>query len=134
MRRIAKLVDVNARRSYNLTNLIRAGIKQITLGRAEANSDQLIRLGELEDGKPCENLRVPCISRRHATIVLENGNYILEDYSTLGTEVNGKKLSGKYILEDKDQLRFADYGPVIFMYEDVSRLERVTAQSLPKSR
>lgn len=138
MIKIAKLVDMTTtRRIYNLTNFITAGVREITLGRAGNGSDQLIQLGELEDGTISEDSRVPCISRRHAMITYhpENGSYVLQNRSaTHGTTVDDKRLEPmqEHILETGDSLKFAGYGPVVFICKDISRLERDTAQSLPR--
>lgn len=137
MTKIAKLVDMTStRRIYNLTNFITAGVREITLGRAEKDSDQLIQLGELEDGAISKNLRVPCISKRHALITYNpiTQRYILQDHSTHGTTVDDKRLERmqEHVLEVGDSLKFADYGPVVFICKDISRLERDTAQSLPR--
>ena len=56
----------------------------------------------------------PEVSRRHARVVLQGQNYILEDLgSTNGTAVNGQRLAGPYLLQ---------HGEVIILGEQVSML------------
>lgn len=141
MTKIAKLCDMVTLRTHNLTNLINSGVEQITIGRAEKGSNQLIQLGELSNGEISQNLGVPAVSKRHALIIYnpENDQYLLQDYSsTCGTTVDDKRLEPmkKHVLENNDSLKFASYGPVIFIVEELpERTERRdTAQSLPRVR
>jgi len=54
------------------------------------------------------------ISRNHASIIFENGHYIVHDNgSTNGTFVNGKKVS-KQVLFHNDEIRF---GPYFFLVD-----------------
>ncbi len=56
----------------------------------------------------------PEVSRRHARVLLQGQNYILEDLgSTNGTAVNGQRLAGPYLLQP---------GEVIILGEQVSML------------
>lgn len=53
-------------------------------------------------------LQDPHVSRRHAKIIISNGEYIIEDLnSTNGTYVNGKKIS-KYYLSNGDKIRIGN--------------------------
>jgi predicted component of type VI protein secretion system len=53
------------------------------------------------------------ISTMHASIVFENGTYILRDHSLNGSFVNGEKADG-LSLKDNDMLRF---GPYLFLVQ-----------------
>ena len=51
------------------------------------------------------------ISRLHATLVRENGEYIIEDLnSTNGTWINGEQLTPRtpYVLHEGDKISFAE--------------------------
>jgi DNA-binding winged helix-turn-helix (wHTH) protein len=61
---------------------------------------------------------VPGVSRRHARIIVEGANVIVEDLgSQNGTFVRGEKISGRAALEDGDELRL---GPVSMLIRLVS--------------
>ncbi len=141
MTRIANLCDMVTLRTHNLTNLIKSGVEQITIGIVEKDSEQLIQLGELSNGEISQNLGVPAVSKRHALITYnpEKDQYIFKDYSsTCGTTIDDKRLEPmkEHVLENNDSLKFANYGPVIFIVEELpERTERRdTAQSLPRVR
>lgn len=73
------------------------------------------------------------ISRRHATIQLQGGRYILLDHSRHGTLVNEAPITRPCRLDTGDviglattvaMLRFVDYDQVAFVSQSVSRRER----------
>ncbi|HUX87612.1 MAG TPA: VWA domain-containing protein [Chloroflexota bacterium] len=54
-------------------------------------------------------LKDPMASRRHARIVLENGDYWIEDLKSLnGTRVNGEVLGARWKLSPNDQIKIGD--------------------------
>ena len=54
-------------------------------------------------------LKDPMASRRHARIVLENGDYWIEDLKSLnGTRVNGEVLSTRWKLSPNDQIKVGE--------------------------
>ncbi|MCI0486692.1 MAG: FHA domain-containing protein [Blastocatellia bacterium] len=89
-----------------------------TVRPGEQSSDYLMIMNGPEDGRTCaltKSLTVigrlgsndvaltldPTISRVHAQVTREQGVYYIEDLnSTLGTEVDGKKLSAKKEMRD----------------------------------
>ena len=63
----------------------------------------------------------PGVSRRHARIVLDGGDAVLEDLgSKNGTAVNGQPLNGTVMLKDGDEIRL---GPVVILYRSSARGE-----------
>jgi DNA-binding winged helix-turn-helix (wHTH) protein len=63
----------------------------------------------------------PGVSRRHARIILDRENAVLEDLgSKNGTAVNGQPLEGRVALKDGDQVRL---GQVIVLYRSSTRGE-----------
>ena len=54
-------------------------------------------------------LDVAAVSRQHARIAQENGDFLLEDLgSRNGTFVNGKKISGQQALQEGDRIVICD--------------------------
>jgi serine/threonine-protein kinase len=50
------------------------------------------------------------ISRFHARIFIENGNYCIEDFNSIsGTIVNGSRIRDKYQLQNGDKIQIADF-------------------------
>lgn len=132
--KIAKLVEMTSpTRTHNLTNLFRAGLNEVTVGRYSETSDQDVMLAE-----GSQHEKVLKISRRHALITYDPASqkYFIQDRSSsCGTSIDNKDLEPmeKYALENGDAVRFGGYGPVMFLNEEVrTRLERDTAQNLPK--
>jgi len=61
--------------------------------------------------EPDCNLAVPSptVSRRHAELRLENGQWSIEDLRTRnGTQVNGQPIHGRTPLKDNDEIRVPD--------------------------
>ena len=54
-------------------------------------------------------LDAAAVSRQHAQILEENGQYYVEDlHSRNGTFVNGRLIQGRQVLEDGDRLKICD--------------------------
>lgn len=72
----------------------------------------------------------PYVSRMHAAVYYEDGQYYLEDLkSANGTYLNGRKISGKQVIENGDLITIREYGftfaeGIISMGEKVSKAER----------
>ena len=57
----------------------------------------------------------PEVSRRHARVILQGQNYILEDLgSTNGTAVNGQRLAGPYLLQPGEVIIFGEQVSMVF--------------------
>ena len=68
---------------------------EITIGRQDGNT---IRLTERN------------VSRRHARLVKENGNVLIEDLGSYnGVRVNGEKISGPTKIKEGDLVEIGDY-------------------------
>src|SRR4051812_49041527 len=69
--------------------------EEITIGRQDGNT---IRLTERN------------VSRRHARLVRENGNLLIEDLGSYnGVRVNGEKISGPTRIKEGDLVEIGDY-------------------------
>jgi len=81
-------------------------------GKIQEFTEGVITIGR---GPAC-HVRFPsdltAISRRHAEIVRDGNQFKLDDHSTNGTFVNGKRVSGAY-LKDGDVLEFSEGGPKV---------------------
>jgi pSer/pThr/pTyr-binding forkhead associated (FHA) protein len=103
----------NPGKSYELTQ------DEITIGRDIANN---IVVND------------PEVSRRHARLRLQAGNYILEDLgSTNGSFVNGQRLMGPHALRPGEQVMFGDH--VSFSYESLQfdpNATLISSQQYPK--
>jgi ABC-type multidrug transport system ATPase subunit len=61
-----------------------------------------------------ESLEYPMVSRRHAEIAWHNGNWILSDLgSSLGTFLNGQKITSPQILKVNDLIQLGQNGPML---------------------
>jgi hypothetical protein len=61
------------------------------------------------------------VSRRHASIMLEDGAYVLKDLdSKNGTFVNGQELAGPHILSDGDEIQIALCCKLAFVAADAT--------------
>ena len=128
----AKLIELRKEnRVHDLTALLSVKPK-IVIGRrnnfSAAQADLL--LGEDENGKPNVELSVILgVSRRHAIITYEDGNYCIEDCSTFGTKINDEPLrrGEKKILENGANLLFGghNYGPVIFRQDFAGNSDKI---------
>lgn len=50
------------------------------------------------------------VSRRHATLVRENGRWVLVDLDSYnGSYINGQRVAGRQVLEDGDLIQLGDY-------------------------
>ena len=68
---------------------------EITIGRQDGNT---IRLTERN------------VSRRHARLVKENGNVLIEDLGSYnGVRVNGEKITGRMRIKEGDLVEIGDY-------------------------
>src|SRR5256714_15529145 len=68
---------------------------EITIGRQDGNT---IRLTERN------------VSRRHARLVKENGNVLIEDLGSYnGVRVNGEKITGRTRIKEGDLVEIGDY-------------------------
>lgn len=57
----------------------------------------------------------PEVSRRHARLTLQGGRYVLEDLgSTNGTFVNGRRLTGPYVLKTGDVVSLGETITLVF--------------------
>jgi serine phosphatase RsbU (regulator of sigma subunit)/pSer/pThr/pTyr-binding forkhead associated (FHA) protein len=66
------------------------------------------------------------ISRRHAQVWREAGEYFIEDLgSNNGTLVNGRRLTGRHQLADGDQVTVGKY---VFRFQATSRTENIVKQ------
>ncbi|HLH72622.1 MAG TPA: FHA domain-containing protein, partial [Chloroflexota bacterium] len=75
-------------------------------------SEVILSQSETVLGREASNpvvLKDPLASRRHARIILENGDYWIEDLKSLnGTRVNGEVLSERRKLASNDQIKIGD--------------------------
>ena len=81
--------------------------------RAFAIDDQPLSLGsQALAGERCIELRqdMPGVSRKHCTLVQENGQCVVQDYSRYGTFLNGHKLDGSAVLQVGDLIRLGTPG------------------------
>lgn len=61
------------------------------------------------------------VSSYHATIIFQNGNYIIKDHSTCGTHVNGKQISfATLTLSPGDEV---EIGPVTFKFNIKEKIQ-----------
>ena len=121
---IEKISEEN--RVHDLTELLSGKFKtsgkpEIVIGRRNnfSNHQPDIILGEDQNGKlKVEQFVIFGVSRRHATITHEDGDYCIQDCSTFGTKINDELLrkGEKRILENGVNLFFGghNYGPVTF--------------------
>ena len=55
------------------------------------------------------------VSRRHARVFVQGGNYVIEDLgSTNGTSVNGQRIMGPYILRSGELITFGENVNLLF--------------------
>ena len=77
----------------------------------------------------------PTVSRRHALIRRQNGQYILEPLSpTNSTLLNGQRIFRPTVLRSGDEIRLSTDGPrlgVIFPSEPLRRFQSADAAPLP---
>lgn len=76
-------------------------------------------LGREQAGSPLPEISFPMsfrdISRRHARILRDGeGRYLLQDISSLGTWVNGRRLHGTHVLVDGDRMQFGNSAELVF--------------------
>jgi len=76
-------------------------------------------VGREQAGAPTPEIAFPMsfrdISRRHARILRDGeGRYLLQDMSSIGTRVNGRRLHGTHVLLDGDRLQFGNSGEMVF--------------------
>jgi pSer/pThr/pTyr-binding forkhead associated (FHA) protein len=127
-KKIAKLVEMTQpTRTHNVSSMITLEDNEVEIGRYSAEHVELdIMLGE---GSGHE--RVPSISAKHATLRYDTSSdsFILIDHSRYGTKVNDELVhNSEKLLPKGCTLLFADYGPVVFLYEEPrKRLESDTA-------
>lgn len=101
--------------SYNNVEFDVSKYDRVTIGKSERCD---IRLDN------------PYVSRMHAAVYYEDGQYYLEDLkSSNGTYLNGRKISGKQVIENGDLITIREYGftfaeGIISMGEKVSKAER----------
>lgn len=61
------------------------------------------------------------VSRRHARVFVQGGNYVIEDLgSTNGTSVNGQRIMGPYILKAGELITFGENVNLLFQTLGVS--------------
>ena len=77
----------------------------------------------------------PTVSRRHALLRRQNGQYILEPLSpTNSTLLNGQRIFRPTVLRSGDEIRLSTDGPrlgVIFPSEPLRRFQSADAAPLP---
>ena len=93
--REAFLVDERERQAYPLDR------RAVTIGR-DAASRVL--------------LRDPTVSRFHADVRREAGQYVLYSMGSAGTQVNGRRAAGAQLLEEGDRIEIGD-SSLLFTYE-----------------
>ncbi len=65
------------------------------------------------------------VSRQHAQIVRENGQYFIEDlHSRNGTFVNGRLVQGRHLLQDGDRLKICDLGLAFYANQPSDRMPK----------
>ena len=128
----AKLIEISVENKvHDLTRLLSVKPKIVIGRRNNFSAGQAdIIFGEDKDGKPnAEPSVIFGVSRRHAIITYEDGNYCIEDCSTFGTKINDEPLrrGEKKILENGVTLLFGgnDYGPVTFWQEIQTKFNSV---------
>src|SRR3954447_4998134 len=79
---------------------------EISIGRLESST---IRLTERN------------VSRRHARLMLRDGQYVLEDLASyVGTRVNGARIESPTALDDGDQVIIGDYHMALAIDESLT--------------
>ena len=76
------------------------GDSPLILGSEQSGDDRYVVL-------PAD---MPGVSRRHCSLVLKNGQCVLEDHSRYGTFLNGHRIDGSSILQVGDALRVGSPG------------------------
>src|SRR5438105_8769204 len=90
--RVMKLIIEDDEGRKTVVPLVR---EEITIGRQDGNT---IRLTERN------------VSRRHARLVKENGNVVIEDLGSYnGVRVNGEKITGPTKIKEGDLVEIGDY-------------------------
>lgn len=75
----------------------------------------------------------PEVSRRHARVYLQGGNYVIEDLgSTNGTTVNGQRLMGPHVLRPGELVVLGEH--VNLLFEAVAPEEEATVVSAPSGQ
>ena len=70
------------------------------------------------------------VSRQHAQILKQNGDYFVEDlHSRNGTFVNGRLIQGRHPLQDGDRLKICDLAFIFFLDQPSDRLPTGLDQS-----
>ena len=92
--------------------------------------EPVVRIGR--DAGSCQvvfdNTQYPMVSRRHAEIRMQNGQWILEDTgSSYGTFLNGRRIVQPEVLSVGADIQFGQSGPIM----RVVRIEAVQAQQTP---
>ena len=71
------------------------------------------------------------VSRQHAQVVKENGQYFVEDlHSRNGTYVNGELISGRQLLNDADRLKICDLSFTFYSNQAGAKLNVTDTSSL----
>ncbi|MEL6143511.1 MAG: FHA domain-containing protein, partial [Bacteroidota bacterium] len=85
--------------------------------KAGSTEEVIVNYIELGRGKDC-GVRFgddcPTVSRRHAAISRENGQYVLMNLSEVNpTILNGKRVNKRWFLQNGDQIQLSMEGPVL---------------------
>src|SRR5207248_9447154 len=92
LRSAMKLIIEDEEGGKTVVPLVR---EEITIGRQDGNT---IRLTERN------------VSRRHARLVKQNGNVLIEDLGSYnGVRVNGEKITGRMRIKEGDLVEIGDY-------------------------
>ena len=104
------LEETQAKRIFNLTDLLEKYGCEVVIGRQEGKPDICLGNWDLE-GLPKRNLKT--VSREHARLTYEHERIYLQDNSKNGTKVNGKPIDELTLLRNGDEIFLGDYGPLI---------------------
>ncbi len=128
----ANLIEISEENKvHDLTSLL--SVKpMIVIGRRNhfSNHQPDIILGEDKSGKlNVEQSVILGVSRKHAIISYEEGNYCIQDCSTFGTKINDEPLhkGEKRVLERGVNLFFGghNYGPVTFWQDFTENSDKI---------
>jgi pSer/pThr/pTyr-binding forkhead associated (FHA) protein len=96
---------------------IRVSLRFLETGSEYPITTQRFRIGRGSDNDVV--IADSTLSRHHAEIVYETGDYCLRDLDSMnGTFVNGRLVSGDCILGDGDIIAFGSAPKMIFVVED----------------
>ena len=76
------------------------------------NGDPLVLGSQVSDDERWLDLqqKMPGMSRRHCVMSLDNGQFVVTDYSRYGTYLNGHRIDGSAVLQTGDVIRIGTPG------------------------